>query len=122
VEEGVGEPEGGVVHTGGQHWPQPGRDVGGEAAAVRPVEDRHESPDGRGEQDPAGPQDSPRFRERRDPLSFTHEVVERTEEEHRVDRRIRLREPAGVADYGGQVLVLKCGSDMPGRRSTRCTR
>ena len=40
-------------------------------------------------------------------------MVERAEEEHRVDRRIRLREPAGVTDFGGQVPVLKCGSDMP---------
>jgi hypothetical protein len=38
-------------------------------------------------------------------------VVERAKEEHRVDRRIRLREPAGVANFGGQP-VLSCGSDM----------
>jgi hypothetical protein len=62
MEEGVGEPEGGVVHAGGQHWHQPSRGVGGEAAALRPVEDRHESSDGCGEQDPTGPQDSPRIR------------------------------------------------------------
>jgi hypothetical protein len=87
-------------------------------SAVRPPlcaqsRTRHEPSDGRGEQDPAGPQDSPRFGERRDPLSSTHEVVERAEEEHRVDRRIRPREPAGVTDFGGHQPVLKCGSDMP---------
>jgi hypothetical protein len=91
MEEGVGEPEGGVVHAGGQHWHQLRRDVGGQAAALRPVKDRHESPDGRGEQDPAGPQDSPRLGQRRDPLSSIQEVVERAEEEHRINRRIRLR-------------------------------
>ena len=63
-------------------------------------------------QDPAGPQDSPRFGQRRDPLSSTQEVVERAEEEHRVDRRIRLREPAGIADFGGHQPVLSCGSNM----------
>jgi hypothetical protein len=31
----------------------------------------------------------------------SHEVVERAEEEHCVDRRVHLREPAGVADFGG---------------------
>jgi hypothetical protein len=101
------------VHTGGQHWHQPGRDVGGEPAALRPVKDRHESSDRRGEQGPTGPQDPPRLGERRDPLSSTHEVVERTEEEHRIDRRIRLRKPAGITDLGGHQPVLKCGSDMP---------
>jgi len=69
--------------------------------------------DGRGEQDPAGPQDTPRFVERRDPLSSTHEVVERAEQEHSVDRRIRLRESAGIAGLGGHQPLLKCGSDMP---------
>jgi hypothetical protein len=43
--------------------------------------------------------------------SSAHEVVQRAEEEHRIDRRIRLREPAGVADFGGQQPVLSCGSD-----------
>jgi hypothetical protein len=113
MKEGVGEPEGGVVHAGGQHWHQLSRDVGGEAAALRPVEDRHESSDGRGEQDPTGPQDSPRFGERRDPLSSNHKVVERPEDEHCVDRRIRLREPAGVADFGSHQPVLSGGPDMP---------
>jgi hypothetical protein len=112
VEEGVGEPESGVVHAAGQHWHQLGRDVGGEAAALRPIKDRHEPSDGRGEQNPAGPQDSPRLDERRDPLSSTHEVVERAEEEHRIDRRIRLRQPAGIADFGGHQPVLSCGSNM----------
>jgi len=80
VEEGVGESEGGVVHAGGQHWQQLGRDVSGETAALRPVKDRHEPSDGRGQQDPAGPQHPPCFNERRDPLSSTHEVVERAKE------------------------------------------
>lgn len=40
-------------------------------------------------------------------------MVERAEEEHRVDRRIRPREPAGVTDFGGHQPLLKCGSDMP---------
>jgi hypothetical protein len=39
-------------------------------------------------------------------------VVERAEQEHRVDRRIRLRESAGIADFGGQKPVPSCGSDM----------
>ncbi len=112
VKEGVGEPEGGVVHAGGQHWHPLGRYVSGEAAALRPVEDRHESSDGRGEQDPAGPQNSPRFGERRDPLSSTHEVVERAEEEHRVDRPVRLREPAGITNFGGHQSLLSYGLDM----------
>jgi hypothetical protein len=102
-----------AVHARGQHRPQPGRDVDGEATALRPVKDRHKLSDGRGEQDPAGPQDTPRFVERRDPLSSTHEVVERAEQEHCVDRRIRLRESAGIADLGGHQPLLKCGSDMP---------
>jgi hypothetical protein len=101
---------------------EPGRDVGGKAAALRPVKDRHESPDGRDEQDPTGPRHSPRLGQRSNPLSSTHEVVEPAEEEHHVNRRIRLREPTGVADFGGHQLVLKCGADMPGTRSTRCTR
>ena len=114
MEEGVGEPEGGVVHAGGQHRHQPSRDVGVEAAAaLRPIENRHESSDGCGEQDPTGPQYSPRFGERRDPLSSTHEVVERAEEEHRVDRHIRLREPTGISDFSGHQPGLKCGSDIP---------
>jgi hypothetical protein len=91
---------------------QPGRDVGGEAAALRPVKDRHEPSDGRGEQYPAGPHDPPRLDERRDPLSSTHEMVERAEEKHRVDRRIRLPEPAGIADFGRHQPVLSCGSNM----------
>jgi hypothetical protein len=101
------------VHAAGQHRHQLGRDVGVKATALRPVKDCHESSDGRCKQDPAGPQDPPRLDERSDPLSSTQEVVERAEEQHRIDRRIRLREPAGVTDFGGQVLVLKCGSDMP---------
>ena len=39
-------------------------------------------------------------------------MVERAEEEDRIDRRIRLREPAGIADFGGHQPVLSCGSDM----------
>ena len=68
VEEGFGEPEGGVVHAGGQHWHQLGCDVGGKAAALRPVKDRHEPSDGRGEEDSAGPQHSPCLDERRNPF------------------------------------------------------
>ena len=49
-------------------------------------------------------------------------MVERAEKEHRINRRIRLCEPAGVTDFGGQVPVLKCGSDMPRDNVTRCTR
>jgi hypothetical protein len=113
MEEGVGEPESGVVHAAGQHRHQPSRDVGGEAAALRPVKDRYEPSDGRGKQDPARPQHSPRFDERQQPLSSTHEVVERAKEEHRVNRHIRLREPTGIADFSGHQPVPGCGSDIP---------
>jgi hypothetical protein len=40
-------------------------------------------------------------------------MVERTEEEHRVDRRIRLRQPAGITDLSGHRPMLSCGSNMP---------
>ena len=39
-------------------------------------------------------------------------MVERAEEEHRVDRRVRPREPAGILDFGGHQPVLSCGSNM----------
>lgn len=100
------------MQAGGQHWRQLGRDVGGEAAALRPVKHRHEPSDGRGKQDPTGPQHSPCLGECHDPLSSAHEVVERAKEKHRVNRRIRLREATGITDFSGHQPVLSCGADM----------
>jgi hypothetical protein len=40
-------------------------------------------------------------------------VVKRAEEQHRIDRRIRLREPASIADLRSHQPVLNCGSNMP---------
>ena len=39
-------------------------------------------------------------------------MVERAEQEHRIDRRVRLREPTGIADFGGHQPGLNCGSNM----------
>jgi hypothetical protein len=39
-------------------------------------------------------------------------AVQRAKEEHRVNRRIRLREPTGITDFSGHRPVLSCGSDM----------
>jgi hypothetical protein len=98
-------PKVGTVHVG-DSTAQPGRDVDGEATALRPVKDRHKLSDGRGEQDPPG------RRTRRASASaaisqLDHEMVELPEQEHCVDRRIRLREPAGIADLDGYQPLLK---------------
>jgi len=76
-----------------------------EVALAQPVQERAKPGDGRSQHNAAGPQHPLRFGQSSNALCSLHQMVERSEKQDGIERRIRRVKLAGVAYGSGERVV-----------------